>query len=205
MTLDYHTPAAIAKTAAVGGPTWGSRLRLLLLVVVMAALLVTPMVVPVTRHEEGAKVVYTFPRWEVGALATGGFIALALLWRFRKGINLKLGLALVALGLGLPVLHLPSLLLSYVEVDDDHFEARYGSWESFTRPDVRFDDLREIRQLVAVNADGRGLTTDLVCVQKSGAELRYFVNHVMMEAALPEILSRARRHKILLLEERRQQ
>jgi hypothetical protein len=205
MTLDDHTPAANARTAAVGGPTWGSRLRLILLVVVMLALIVAPMVVPVSRHEEGAKVVYTFPRWEVGGLATGGFIALALLWRYGKGINPKLALALVVLGLGLPVLHVPSLLLSYVEVDDDHFEARYGSWDSFTRPNVRFDDLRAIRQLIAVNADGRGLTTDLVCVQKSGRESRYFVNHVMMEAALPEILNRARRHNILLLEERRQQ
>lgn len=182
-----------------------ARLRLCLLVAVMVALLVTPMVVPVSRHEEGAKVVYTFPRWEVGGLATGGFIALALLWRFRKGINVKLGLALVALGIGLPVLHIPSLLLNYVEVDDDHFEGCYGDWGSFTRPNVSFDDLREIRQLVAVNAAGHGLTTHLVCVKKSGAELRFFVNDVMMEAALPEILSRARRHKILLLEERRRQ
>lgn len=182
-----------------------ARLRIFLLVVVMAALLVTPMVVPVSRHEEGTKAIYTFPRWEVGALATGGFIALALLWRFHRQINVELGLALVALGIGLPVLHLPSLLLNFVEVDDDHFEACYGAWGSFTRPNVSFGELREIRQLVSVNADGRGLTTDLVCVKKSGASERFFVNHVMMEAALPEILNRARRHKILLTEQRRPQ
>ena len=127
----------------MAGPTWASRLRLCLLVVIMAGLLVAPMVVPVTRREEGAKVVYTFPRWEVEALATGGFIALALLWRFRKGINLKLGLGLLAMGVGLPLLHLPALLLAYIEVDDDHFEGCYGDWSSFSRPNVRFDDLRE--------------------------------------------------------------
>jgi hypothetical protein len=42
-------------------------------------------------------------------------------------------------------------------------------------------------------------------VKKSGEEKRFFVNQVMMEAALPEILSRARRHKILVTEERRRQ
>src|SRR5690349_10110548 len=107
MTLDHATPVPPERSAASGGLSWGERLRVFLLVVVMMAFLVAPMVVPVSRHEEGAKVVYTFPRWEVGALATGGFIALALLWRFRRGINPKLGLALVALGVGLPVLHVP--------------------------------------------------------------------------------------------------
>jgi hypothetical protein len=178
---------------------------ILLSVALLVILFGAPMMAGPARQEQGDTVVYSFPWWLTASELAGSVLALALLWRFRKGLGLKPALVLVLLGVGLPLVTLPTLLWGFVLVDDGHFESRDWAGASLARSDVRFADLAQIRRLVSVNADGVARTTALVCMPRAGVPASYDANHLLREAAVPDILLRARRRNIPITEERRRQ
>jgi hypothetical protein len=172
-----------------------------LLVLLIIALFAIPMVVGPTRSEQGGTVRFAFPWWAVATEAAGSLLALVLCWNQRRSGNVKLLLALLALGLGLPLIHLPAILTNYLVIDEDHLEGRVGMGTT-THPSFRFADVKEIRQQMSANSEGVVRTDRLVCVLRAGGDVSLDATYMLVEPAVPDILRRARQRGVAIVEDR---
>jgi hypothetical protein len=156
----------------------------------------------VDRNVEGDQVTYAFSWWVWLPVLLAALVAfpLGLVLRRRSG---RYGWALLILApLGLLVLW-PALVLDRVKVDSEHFEARYGTWVSPTRHDLRFDDVRQIRLVTYEERARRGKRTKqkLVCMTRDGKAVTVQLGDLVKRAA-PEILERAEARGVAITEER---
>src|SRR5262245_33849036 len=122
-----------------------------------------------TQSEIGDKeIVYTF---SLGAIAisilisasfvVGGFV---FWWKKTSPV---IGLILVCVGV-LAFLLIPTNLLSdRVVVTESYFDARYGFWFAQTQHHIRYDELRDIRQVQKRGRRG-GDVSYLACTTKNG-------------------------------------
>jgi hypothetical protein len=163
--------------------------------VVMVSLLALAAGGCVDRTVNGDEVGYSFSWWVPVAVLLGALAALPLgfIICLRSARSARFGWALMILALVLALLVFPSMILDKVKVDVDHFEARYGVWFAPSRPNVRFEDLRELRRVTYTERGRRGrvLTKHkLVCVHNDGHQESVPLDNLLRRAE-PDIVERA--------------
>ena len=156
----------------------------------------------VDRDVNGDQVAYGYSWWVPVVVLLVALVALPLgLLTVRR--SARFGWAMFILAPVLAVFVFPMMILDYVKVDSDHFEARYGFWVAPSRPNVRFDDLTELRHVTWKERGRRGRMTTkhkLLCVHKGGTQESVRLGELLKRAE-PDIAARAQAKGVAITSE----
>jgi hypothetical protein len=141
------------------------------------------------RVAQGNASVYQFAWWLGPLVIALGLLGIPLGWLLRRWSQ-KWGFVLMGLAPVLIIIVAPAMYSDRVFIDDDHFEARYGFWFKPNVHNLRFDELREIRNVEVPNNEG-GTNRELHCVSKTG-QVSVVPKGNLVSRAVPEILERAK-------------
>lgn len=153
------------------------------------------------EHEShGNQSVYQFAGWVAPTVIGGSILCIPIGWLLGKW-SPKWGFVLMGMAPILLVMVAPSMYSDRVLIDDEHFEAIYGSWFSPSKHDVRFRDLREIRHVAVRGSYGRTLY-ELHCIANTG---QVTVVHAgdLVKNTVPEILARAKARGVVVVSQGR--
>ena len=160
--------------------------------VISVALLALTAAGCVDRDVNGDQVAYGYSWWVPVVVLLLALVALPLgLLTVRR--SARFGWAMFILSPVLGILVFPNMILDGVKVDSDHFEARYGFWFSPSKPNVRFDDLVELRHVTWQERGRRGRKTTkhkLLCIHKGGVKESVSLGDLLRRAE-PDIVARA--------------
>ncbi len=146
----------------------------------------------VDRDVNGDQVTYGYSWWVPVVVLLVALAALPLgLLTLRR--SARFAWAMFILSPVLAVVVFPNMILDGVKVDSDHFEARYGFWFAPSQPNVRFDDLLELRHVTWQERGRRGRKRTkhkLLCIYKGGAKESVSLGDLLKRAE-PDIVARA--------------
>ncbi len=153
------------------------------------------------RSTSGNTSVYTFATWALALPVLLGLFLIGVGFATRKKQPWG-SYGLMALGVFVPALGVPLMLMDKVEVNDEHFINTIGlPWDQ-KKIEIRFDDLREIQiQVIETQSKSQGtrISYKLACSTKSSGTPEIVPVGNLMDPALGQILGIAKKKGIRLV------
>ena len=136
---------------------------------------------------DGSVSIYKFAGWMGPTVIIGGILSITIAFLIRKSTIRFAVIGLIAI---LLIVVAPAMYNDRVELDDEHFEARYGFWFNPKEVNLRFEDLKSIRRVKTRSLRGT-VGWELHCTSKSDQKTVLHLGDLVQFAA-EEIMEKAR-------------